>query len=105
MGRGAYRPVPSTDHREEAPSFSERPSYKSSRQLPTMASRDKRSGESDSENEGDRQIFEPRDHEAGVVRQSTWKGAIWDTFDLPPKERKLLFKVDAVILTLASVSR
>lgn len=34
---------------------------------------------------------------------ATWKGKIWDTFDLPPKERKLLFKVDAVILTLASV--
>ncbi|WOO80406.1 Pantothenate transporter liz1 [Vanrija pseudolonga] len=34
---------------------------------------------------------------------STWKGKIWDTFDLPPEERKLLFKVDAVILTLASV--
>lgn len=37
------------------------------------------------------------------VPERTWKGAMWDTFDLPPKERKLLFKVDAVLLTLASV--
>ncbi|WWD22599.1 hypothetical protein CI109_107092 [Kwoniella shandongensis] len=33
----------------------------------------------------------------------TWKGRIWDTFDRPPAERKLLFKVDAVILTFASL--
>ena len=45
-----------------------------------------------------------RDYNAGVVQKRTWKGAIWDTFDLPPKERKLLFKVDAILLTLASVS-
>jgi len=30
-------------------------------------------------------------------------GRTWDTFDLPPPERKLLAKVDAVILTLASL--
>lgn len=41
---------------------------------------------------------------AGVVTQATWKGKIWDTFDLPPRERKLLFKVDAFILIFASVS-
>ncbi|WOO80349.1 Pantothenate transporter liz1 [Vanrija pseudolonga] len=35
--------------------------------------------------------------------QVTWKGRIWDTFDLPPKERKLLFKVDALILTFAAL--
>jgi ACS family pantothenate transporter-like MFS transporter len=46
---------------------------------------------------------EERNYDAGMVRQRTWKGAIWDTFDLPKKERKLLFKVDAVLLTLASV--
>lgn len=33
----------------------------------------------------------------------TWKGRIWDTFDLPRDERKLLFKVDALILTFASL--
>lgn len=33
----------------------------------------------------------------------TWKGKIWDTFDLPRAERKLLFKVDALILTFASL--
>jgi hypothetical protein len=69
-----------------------------------MAPGEERFGESSFEREGDRQIFESRDHDAGVVKRSTWKGVIWDTFDLPPKERKLLFKVDAVILTLASVS-
>ncbi|ODN73695.1 hypothetical protein L202_07240 [Cryptococcus amylolentus CBS 6039] len=35
--------------------------------------------------------------------KSTWKGKIWDTFDRPPLERKLLFKVDAIILTFASI--
>ncbi|WVQ72199.1 hypothetical protein IAR50_001745 [Cryptococcus sp. DSM 104548] len=41
-----------------------------------------------------------------VVEQppkSTWKGKVWDTFDRPPLERKLLFKVDAIILTFASI--
>ncbi|WOO79065.1 Pantothenate transporter liz1 [Vanrija pseudolonga] len=33
----------------------------------------------------------------------TWKGRIWDTFDLPRDERRLLFKVDALILTFASL--
>jgi len=33
----------------------------------------------------------------------TWKGYIWDTFDAPKDERRLLFKLDAVILTFASV--
>ncbi|TYJ53789.1 hypothetical protein B9479_005549 [Cryptococcus floricola] len=35
--------------------------------------------------------------------KSSWKGKIWDTFDRPPLERKLLFKVDAIILTFASI--
>ena len=34
---------------------------------------------------------------------STWKGYIWDTWDLPKDERWLLFKVDAFVLTFASV--
>jgi hypothetical protein len=41
---------------------------------------------------------------AGVVAKDTWKGRIWDTWDLPGDERRLLFKVDAVLLTLCSVS-
>lgn len=42
--------------------------------------------------------------DGGSARTPTWKGKLWDTFDLPPAERRLLFKVDAVILTFASVS-
>lgn len=33
----------------------------------------------------------------------TWKGRIWDTLDLPPAERKLMVKVDALLLTFASL--
>ncbi|ORY26989.1 major facilitator superfamily domain-containing protein [Naematelia encephala] len=39
----------------------------------------------------------------GVAQKVTWKGRIWDTFDLPPDERKLLFKLDAVLLTFMSL--
>ncbi|KIV93566.1 hypothetical protein PV10_04772 [Exophiala mesophila] len=34
---------------------------------------------------------------------STWKGYLWDTWDLPKEERWLLFKVDAFVLTFASI--
>ena len=34
---------------------------------------------------------------------STWKGYLWDTWDLPPDQRWLLFKVDAFVLTFASI--
>ncbi|RSH93611.1 hypothetical protein EHS25_006257 [Saitozyma podzolica] len=44
----------------------------------------------------------PLDHNGEPV-VATWKGRIWDTFDLPKDERKLLFKVDAFILTFASL--
>ncbi|EPE03059.1 allantoate permease [Ophiostoma piceae UAMH 11346] len=33
----------------------------------------------------------------------TWKGYIWDTWDLPKEQRWLLFKVDACVLTFASI--
>jgi hypothetical protein len=33
----------------------------------------------------------------------TWKGQIWDTLELPPAQRKLMGKVDAVVLTFASL--
>lgn len=35
--------------------------------------------------------------------KTTWKGKIWDTFDLPRDERKLLAKVDMFLLTFASL--
>lgn len=34
----------------------------------------------------------------------TWKGYIWDTWELPQDQRWLLFKLDAFVLTFASVS-
>ncbi|KAM5354784.1 hypothetical protein ACJ41O_001430 [Fusarium nematophilum] len=33
----------------------------------------------------------------------TWKGYVWDTWELPPEQRWLLFKVDAFVLTFASL--
>ncbi|KAK1985733.1 major facilitator superfamily transporter [Colletotrichum cereale] len=35
--------------------------------------------------------------------KSTWKSYIWDTFDKSPEERRFLFKLDAVLMTLASL--
>ena len=34
----------------------------------------------------------------------SWKGYVWDTWELPKDQRWLLFKVDAFVLTFASVS-
>lgn len=34
-----------------------------------------------------------------------WVGYIWDTFDKPPEERKFLFKLDAALLTYASLGQ
>ncbi|KAL4898927.1 hypothetical protein BDW74DRAFT_184204 [Aspergillus multicolor] len=36
-------------------------------------------------------------------RKQTWRRYLWDTFDKPPKERRLLFKLDAALLTFASL--
>lgn len=33
----------------------------------------------------------------------TWKGYLWDTWEYPSDQRRLLFKVDAFILTFASI--
>lgn len=33
----------------------------------------------------------------------SWKGYIWDTWELPADQRRLLFKVDAFVLTFASI--
>ncbi|ORY32279.1 major facilitator superfamily domain-containing protein [Naematelia encephala] len=46
-------------------------------------------------------VGDSRDDASSV--EVTWKGRVWDTFDLPSDQRKLLFKVDAVILTFASL--
>lgn len=35
--------------------------------------------------------------------KSTWKSYLWDTFDKSPEERRFLFKLDAVLMTLASL--
>lgn len=42
-------------------------------------------------------------HDAGFVYRQTWKGKIWDTLDLPPFERRMLLKVDTVLLTLMAL--
>jgi hypothetical protein len=34
----------------------------------------------------------------------TWKGYVWDTWELPRDQRWLLFKLDAFVLTFSSVS-
>lgn len=41
---------------------------------------------------------------ADQTKKQTWIGRLWDTYDLPPAERKLLFKIDASLLVFASVS-
>lgn len=33
----------------------------------------------------------------------TWKSHLWDTFDKSPEERRFLFKLDAALMTLASL--
>ncbi|EGY22586.1 hypothetical protein VD0002_g4504 [Verticillium dahliae] len=35
--------------------------------------------------------------------KKTWKSYVWDTLDKSPEERKFLFKLDAVLLTMASL--
>jgi ACS family pantothenate transporter-like MFS transporter len=46
-------------------------------------------------NDSEQQLVQP---------QKSWKGYVWDTFDLPTDERWLMFKLDAFVLTFASVS-
>ncbi|KAL8391954.1 hypothetical protein RB595_002242 [Gaeumannomyces hyphopodioides] len=38
-----------------------------------------------------------------VAPKRTWRSTVWDTLDKPPEERRFLFKLDAVILTMASL--
>lgn len=35
--------------------------------------------------------------------QRSWKSYVWDTFDKSPEERRFLFKLDAAVLTFASL--
>jgi hypothetical protein len=44
-----------------------------------------------------------RSQESLVKPIKTWKGYVWDTWELPRDQRWLLFKLDAFILTFASV--
>lgn len=56
-------------------------------------------------------VTDPNDKRTQVVieaivpemPQRTWKSYIWDTFDKSPEERKFLFKLDAALLTYASL--
>ncbi|KAL1604803.1 hypothetical protein SLS60_004343 [Paraconiothyrium brasiliense] len=44
------------------------------------------------------------DSQQEVVKPiKSWKGYLWDTWDLPQDQRRLLFKVDAFVLTFASL--
>ncbi|KAI9168041.1 MFS transporter PfmaC [Paramyrothecium foliicola] len=38
-----------------------------------------------------------------VVPKRTWRSYLWDTFDKSPEERRFLFKLDAALMTLASL--
>lgn len=38
-----------------------------------------------------------------VAKPQSWKSYVWDTWELPAEERRLLFKVDAFVLTFASL--
>lgn len=38
-----------------------------------------------------------------VKSKPSWKGYLWDTWTLPQDQRRLLFKLDAFVLTFASV--
>ncbi|KAH6990176.1 major facilitator superfamily domain-containing protein [Ilyonectria destructans] len=47
----------------------------------------------------------PNSSQEEIVVQpiKTWKGYVWDTWELPPEQRWMLFKVDAFVLTFASI--
>lgn len=40
-----------------------------------------------------------------AITKRKWVNYLWDTFDKPREERKFLFKLDAVLLTFASLGR
>lgn len=48
------------------------------------------------------------DYSSEVIQKNPkkrWVSYIWDTFDKSPEERRLLFKLDAAILTFASLGK
>ncbi|KAF2656229.1 MFS general substrate transporter [Lophiostoma macrostomum CBS 122681] len=47
--------------------------------------------------------FDQVSEETRVQPQRSWKTYVWDTWDLPKEQRWLLFKVDAYVLTFASL--
>lgn len=63
-----------------------------------------RSGEKDQHDTG---VVDDASSSSDIVVQTTlkrtWRSYFWDTFDKSPEERHFLFKLDAVILTFASL--
>lgn len=57
----------------------------------------------DGEHSGNNSISEDSAIVITATPKKTWRSYIWDTFDKSPEERRFLFKLDAVILTLASL--
>jgi hypothetical protein len=52
------------------------------------------------------QISESSSSESRLVQEApkrSWKSYLWDTFDKSPEERRFLFKLDAALMTLASL--
>jgi MFS transporter, ACS family, pantothenate transporter len=43
------------------------------------------------------------EYEESEKRGKSWKSYVWDTWELPKEQRWLLFKVDAFVLTFASI--
>ncbi|CAK7203795.1 hypothetical protein SEUCBS139899_006543 [Sporothrix eucalyptigena] len=52
----------------------------------------------DLNNEEDKRHFHTQ-----TTTHKTWRSYVWDSWDRPPAERRLLHKVDAVVLTFASI--
>jgi ACS family pantothenate transporter-like MFS transporter len=50
----------------------------------------------------DAHAYERAQEVIAVKPKRKWQSYIWDTFDKSPEERKFLFKIDTVLLTLAS---
>lgn len=64
---------------------------------------------SDNKGHTDAAAAETQVHEHEVVLKKDtinnrrWVNYLWDTFDKSPEERKFLFKLDAILLTFASL--
>ncbi|KAM0469631.1 hypothetical protein ACHAP7_009862 [Fusarium lateritium] len=51
----------------------------------------------------ERDIDTSTETEESQDRKKSWKSYVWDTWELPKEQRWLLFKVDAFVLTFASI--